>query len=85
MDRVGVVLVRYYFTVQNGRTYPDNTGYTFDGPDEAIGYAKTLAAELDKEPALRDSRIVVRDERGLLVAEIAVAATRASSGANAGR
>jgi hypothetical protein len=47
--------VRYYFHIKESRTYLDNTGYFFAGPLEAISYAKTIAAELAKEPDLLGS------------------------------
>lgn len=65
--------VRYYFTIKDGRTYPDHTGYVFGDAREAISYAKTIAAELHKEPSLLDSTIAVTDEQGQLIAEIAIA------------
>jgi hypothetical protein len=73
--------MRFYFTIKDGRTYPDETGYDFTGLNEATVYANTLAGELFKEPDLRDSCIVVTDDQGLEVAKVPIVeAASASSG-----
>jgi hypothetical protein len=64
--------VRYYFTIKDGRHYPDATGYIFADASEAIGYAHTLSGELSKEPDLRGSCIVITDDHGVEVARVAV-------------
>ena len=71
--------LRYFFTVRDGRTYPDLSGYSFAGRDDALGYAKTLAQELYKEPDLRDSFIIITDERGVIIEKVAVAQVPAVS------
>jgi len=72
--------MRFYFTIKDGRTYPDETGYSFTGPSEAIIYANTLAGELFKEPDLRNSCIVVTDDQGVEVGKVAIGdAARAPS------
>jgi uncharacterized protein DUF6894 len=65
--------VRYYFHVTGSYTYLDNTGYFFAGPLEAISYAKTIAAELAKEPDLQGSFLEVTDEDGREIAKVPVA------------
>jgi hypothetical protein len=64
--------VRYYFAVRDGQHYPDDTGYVFTGPNEAVGYAETLAFELAKEPHLQGSCIIITSEQGAEIARVPI-------------
>ena len=64
--------MRYYFTVRDGQLYPDDTGYVFTGPNEAVRYAETLASEMAKKPDLQGSCIIITNEQGAEIARVPI-------------
>jgi hypothetical protein len=55
---------RFYFHVDNGIRYPDETGSVFSTPDEATAHAWVLAQELAQDEGWHESSILVTDDRG---------------------
>jgi hypothetical protein len=64
--------MRYFFTVQNNRTYHDNTGYFFPSSKEAIAYAEVIAREFGRMAELAGLRLVVTDEQGHVIRELSI-------------
>ena len=55
---------RFYFHVDNGRRYPDETGSVFSTADDATAHAIVLAQELAQDGSWHGSSILVADDRG---------------------
>jgi hypothetical protein len=55
---------RFYFHVDNGRRYPDQTGSVFSTPGEATEHAFVLALELAQDENWLGSSVLVTDDRG---------------------
>lgn len=64
--------IRYYFHVQNGSKYSDQTGGVFANDEEAIAHASVLAAELKQDKDWAGFVVCVVDEDGRLVAHVPV-------------
>src|ERR1700730_13546223 len=55
---------RFYFHVDNGSRYPDETGSVFSTADDATAHAIVVAQELAQDGSWHGSSIVVTDDRG---------------------
>jgi hypothetical protein len=55
---------RFYFHVDNGSRYPDETGSVFSTADEAMAHAIVVAQELVQDGSWHGSSILVTDDRG---------------------
>lgn len=59
---------RYFFHVDNGRTYRDESGAEFATPEDAIAYASTVAEELRRDREWQRFDMIVTDAAGNVVA-----------------
>ena len=55
---------RFYFHVENGSRYPDETGSAFSTPEDATTHAVIIARELAQDGSWHGSTILVTDDRG---------------------
>src|ERR1700676_4868985 len=55
---------RFYFHVDNGSRYPDETGSVFSTADDATAHAIVVAQELAQDGSWHGSSILVTDARG---------------------
>jgi hypothetical protein len=55
---------RFYFHIDNGNRYPDETGSAFTTPGHATAHAFVLARELAQDESWQGSSILVTDDRG---------------------
>jgi hypothetical protein len=55
---------RFYFHVDNGSRYPDETGLVFSTADDAAAHAIVVAQELAQDGSWHGSSILVTDDRG---------------------
>jgi hypothetical protein len=55
---------RFYFHVENGGRYPDETGSVFSTPEDATAHAVVVARELAQDGSWHGSSILVTDDRG---------------------
>jgi hypothetical protein len=55
---------RFYFYVENGSRYPDETGSAFSTPEDATAHAVIIARELPQDGSWHGSSILVTDDRG---------------------
>jgi hypothetical protein len=55
---------RFYFHVENGSRYPDETGSAFSTPEDATAHAVIIARELAQDGSWHGSSILVTDDRG---------------------
>ena len=55
---------RFYFHVENGSRYPDETGSAFSTPEEATAHAVIIARELAQDGSWHGFSILVTDDRG---------------------
>jgi hypothetical protein len=55
---------RFYFHVENGSRYPDETGSVFSTPEDATAHAVVVARELAQDGSWHGSSILVTDDRG---------------------
>lgn len=55
---------RFYFHVDNGSRYPDETGSVFSTADDATAHAIVVAQELAQDGSWHGSSILVTDDRG---------------------
>ena len=55
---------RFYFHVDNGSRYPDETGLIFSSPDDAMAHAFVIARELAQDSGWHGFSILVTDDRG---------------------
>jgi hypothetical protein len=55
---------RFYFHVDGGNRYPDETGSVFSTPDEAAAHAFVIVRELAQDESWHGSSILVTDDRG---------------------
>ena len=74
-ESLGGVLVegsRFYFHVDNGRRYPDETGSVFSTRDDATAHAFVLARELAEDGSWLGFSILVTDGRGQEITRVAI-------------
>jgi hypothetical protein len=55
---------RFYFHIDNGSRYPDETGSVFSTADDAMAHAIVVARELAQDGSWHGSSILVTDDRG---------------------
>jgi hypothetical protein len=55
---------RFYFHVENGSRYPDETGSVFSTPEDATAHAVVVARELAQDGSWHGFSILVTDDRG---------------------
>jgi hypothetical protein len=55
---------QFYFHVDNGNRYPDETGSVFSTADDATAHAIAVAEELAQDGSWHGSSILVTDDRG---------------------
>jgi hypothetical protein len=55
---------RFYFHVDNGSRYPDETGSAFSSSDDAVAHAFVIAQELAQDGGWHGFSILVTDDRG---------------------
>jgi hypothetical protein len=55
--------MRYYFHIDNGSRYPDETGSVFSTPDEAAAHAFAIARELAQDASWHGYSVFVTDDR----------------------
>jgi hypothetical protein len=63
---------RFYFHVDNGSRYPDETGSVFSTADDATAHAIVLAQELAQDGSWHGSSILVTDDRGQEIARVQI-------------
>ena len=63
---------RFYFHVDNGSRYPDETGSVFSTPDDAAAHAFVLARELAQDDSWHGSSILVTDDRGQEISRVRI-------------
>jgi hypothetical protein len=63
---------RYYFHIDNGRWYADQTGSVHSTPDQAAAHALTIARELAQNDSWHGSSILVTDARGDQIARVRI-------------
>jgi hypothetical protein len=61
-----------FLYVRDSETYRNDTGYFFASDSEAIAYAEVMARELGHKEDLNGSSLVVMDEHGRLLRELAI-------------
>jgi hypothetical protein len=71
-SRTGVLAEgrRFYFHVDNGRRYPDETACVFSTPGDATAHAFVLAQELAQDESWHEIYILVTDEREREIARV---------------
>jgi hypothetical protein len=63
---------RFYFHIENGARYADQTGSLHSSPDQAAAHALAIAQELAQEDSWHGSSVVVTDTRGRLIARVRI-------------
>jgi hypothetical protein len=61
---------RFYFHVDNGSRYPDETGSVFSTPDDAAAHAFVLAQELAQDESWHKFSILVTNDRGQEISRV---------------
>jgi hypothetical protein len=64
---------RFYFHVDNGSRYPDETRWVFSTADDAMAHAIVVAQELAQDGSWHGSSILVTDDRGHEVVRVRIA------------
>jgi hypothetical protein len=63
---------RFYFHVENGSRYPDETGSAFSTPDDATEHAVIIARELAQDGSWHGSSVLVTDDRGQEIVRVRI-------------
>jgi hypothetical protein len=63
---------RFYFHVDNGSRYPDETGSIFLTADDAAAHALVLAGELSQDDSWHGSSILVTNDRGQEISRVRI-------------
>jgi hypothetical protein len=63
---------RFYFHVENGSRYPDETGSAFSTPEDATAHAVIIARELAQDGSWHGSSILVTDDRGQEIVRVRI-------------
>jgi hypothetical protein len=63
---------RFYFHVENGSRYPDETGSVFSTPEDAAAHALVLARELAQDDSWHGSSILVTNDRGQEISRVRI-------------
>jgi hypothetical protein len=63
---------RFYFHIDNGSRYPDETGSVFSTPDDAMAHAFVIAQELAQDEGWQGSSVLVTDDRGQEITRVRI-------------
>lgn len=63
---------RFYFHIDNGTWYADETGSVHSTPDQAAAHALTIARELAQDDSWHGSSVLVTDARGRQIARVRI-------------
>jgi hypothetical protein len=63
---------RFYFHIENGKRYPDETGSVFSTSDGAAAHAFVIAQELAPDTSWHGSTVLVTDDRGQEIVRVPV-------------
>jgi hypothetical protein len=63
---------RFYFHVDNGNRYPDETGSVFSSPEDAAAHALVLARELAQDGSWHGSSVLVTDDWGQEISRVRI-------------
>ncbi|MEA2345814.1 MAG: hypothetical protein QOF63_3983 [Thermoanaerobaculia bacterium] len=63
---------RFYFHVDNGNRYPDETGSVFSSPEDAAAHALVLARELAQDASWHGSSILLTDDWGQEISRVRI-------------
>ena len=63
-------MARFYFDYVDGRYIEDGEGEDHPNNAAALDAARQVASELARNRTVVDARIVLKDERGLVIAEV---------------
>ena len=63
---------RFYFHIDNGARYVDETGSLHSTPDQAAAHALAIAQELAQDDSWHGSSVVVTDARGRQIARVRI-------------
>jgi len=63
---------RFYFHIDNGKRYADETGSLHSTPDQAEAHALAIAQELAQDDSWHGSSVLVTDARGRLIARVRI-------------
>jgi hypothetical protein len=63
---------RFYFHIDNGTWYADETGSVHSTPDQAAAHALTFARELAQDDSWHGSSVLVTDARGRQIARVRI-------------
>jgi hypothetical protein len=63
---------RFYFHIDNGTRYADETGSVHSTPDQAAAHALTIARELAQDDSWHGSSVLVTDARGRQIARVRI-------------
>jgi hypothetical protein len=63
---------RFYFHIDNGARYTDETGSLHSTPDQAAAHALAMARELAQDDSWHGSSVVVTDARGRRIARVRI-------------
>jgi hypothetical protein len=63
---------RFYFHIDNGMRYADETGSVHSTPDQAAAHARTIARELAQDDSWHGSSVLVTDARGHQIARVRI-------------
>jgi hypothetical protein len=63
---------RFYFHIDNGTRYADETGSVHSTPDQAASHGLTIARELAQDDSWHGSSVLVTDARGRQIARVRI-------------
>lgn len=63
---------RFYFHIDNGVSYADETGSLHSTPDQAAAHALAIAQDLAQDDSWHGSSVVATDARGRLIARVRI-------------
>jgi hypothetical protein len=63
---------RFYFHIENGNRYPDETGSVFSTSDGAAAHAFVIAQELAPDKSWHGSAVLVTDDRGQEIVRVPI-------------
>jgi hypothetical protein len=63
---------RFYFHIENGSRYPDETGSIFSSPDDATAHAVVVALELAQDDSWHGFSVLVTDNRGQEITRVRI-------------
>ena len=63
---------RFYFHIENGKRYPDETGSVFSSPDDAVAHAFVIAKELALDQSWHGSTVLVTDDQAQEIVRVPI-------------